>query len=485
MTNIQENPRTQKQQVKQTKLGRAFGNKDFVKTLFRLFVPAVLQALISIVVLYVDNFSLALLIEDDIQATEAKTALGLTTPVVNFVVYVVLSWIGCTGIMMAQYYGNDDELMSKKVTAFRLWSMLLLAVPFIILLMAIPEQLIIITSGTDVSVQEQKDTLDLAKIYLFWTALTFIPYVTAESLSHSLQETKRPIISLLAAVTGMATNIILDPICIILSKDNVEQAMMLVALSTGLARIVQTLFVLIYIIIKKDKWLWFFNQWGISLSDVKIILKNGYAVFFNESLYSLINLVLMVCLLSYNPIYHDPMTNVVLLIEIAMVVWPGFGAASAILIGAELGKGDVKQAKINSNHLMWWGASFSVVMCLLILCSSFFINDLLSPAATPEMKYKAQELEWMLIPIVGSQGVFSIAYYAIKSGGSKMILVIDCGVMALWVIVIPIITFTGKAKDIEPYWFLLLSESNQIVKMITSLIIYKYYDWAKVLTKKI
>ncbi len=467
--------------VKQNVFGRAFGQGDFVKTLFKLFVPAVLQALISIVVLYVDNFSLALLIKDDVEATNAKTALGLATPVINFLVYVAISWIGGTGIMMSQYYGNGDTQMTRKITAFRSWTLLLIIFPFVILMMTIPGQLIKITSGVDLNDEIQYQTWLYARRYLFWTGITFIPYVIAENLSRGLQETKRPMVSLLAAVTGMITNIILDPLCIVLSN-SVELDMMLVALSTGLARIVQTTFVLIYIIVKKDDHLWFFDAWRIRFDEIKIIVKNGIAVFANESIYSLINLILMVCLLSFNPNNADAITNVILLIEITTVVWPGFGAATAVLIGSELGKGDIKQAKENAAHLMWWGVAFSAAMCTLILCASFFINQLLSPSMLPEQLRVAQELDWMLLPIVGSQGIFSIAYYAIKSGGSKMILVIDCGVMIIWAIMMPIITFTGTARNWKPMLFLLMSESNQIVKMILAVLMYKYYNWARVLT---
>ncbi len=50
-----------------------FGDKQYVSTLAKVFVPAVLQALISIVVLYVDNFALAILISDKVEATAANS----------------------------------------------------------------------------------------------------------------------------------------------------------------------------------------------------------------------------------------------------------------------------------------------------------------------------------------------------------------------------------------------------------------------------
>lgn len=73
---------------KQNFFSKIFGDKNFIKNLLKLFLPAALQSLISIAVIYVDNFSLAGLVENQVDATNAKTALGLTSPAITFAVMV-------------------------------------------------------------------------------------------------------------------------------------------------------------------------------------------------------------------------------------------------------------------------------------------------------------------------------------------------------------------------------------------------------------
>ncbi len=461
---------------KETWLSKHFGDKKYVKTLMKIFIPAVLQALISIIVLYVDNFALAILVPNKYEANSAKNALGLANPVINFGIFITVGWLSGITIMMSQYFGNHDNKRTSETAAFRIWTILLIMLPYIAVLASIPGKLISISS----SVYEGLD-FELAKIYLWVTAWTFIPYVIATALSLSLQETKRAGISFIAACVGMGTNIVLDPVFII-TASNVQDAVALVAMSTGLARIVQSLFVIIYIIIKKDKWCWFFNAWKMSRQDMTKIVKNGMSVFVNETLFGLCAMILMMCLLSFNTNIHSATTNLVVIIEITNVIWPGMGSASAVLVGSELGKGDIKQAKINANRMMYWGMSFSTVMVLLIFSASLFVNPILSPDATDQMNLLAMHLEWVMLPIIWSQGIFSVSYYSIRSGGTKMVLLIDGGVMVVWSIIMASITYSGACQNMDPLLFIFCLEANQILKMIISLFVYKYYPWAKRLT---
>ncbi len=379
-------------------------------------------------------------------------------------------------VMMSQYFGNKDQRMTRQTTAYRIWSVLVVIAPIILIFALIPGKLIEISSGVSSGLEYQ-----LGIIYLWVSAFTFIPYVVAVALSFSLQETKKAGISFIAAFVGMGTNIILDPIFIVVAKDT-ETAVALVAMSTGLARIVQCIFITVYIIVKKNQWCWFFKSWKIRWADLYKITKNGMPVFINETFFGLCAMLLVMCLLNFNTDIHTATTNLVVIIEITNVIWPGMGSAAAVLVGAELGKGDIRQAKANANILLSWGMTFSTVTMLLIFIASLFVNPILSPSAPDDVNTLAMHMEWLMIPILWSQGLFSVAYYAIRSGGTKMVLLIDCGVMIVWTIIMTSLTFTHTLDGMNPLLFLFCLESNQIAKMIISLVVYKYYHWAINLT---
>ncbi|MGL4948456.1 MAG: MATE family efflux transporter [Mycoplasma sp.] len=456
---------------------RIFGDKEFVKLLLKLFIPAALQSLIAISVNYVDNFSLALLISDPVSANAAKEALGLASPILNFAVLTTIGWLGGVGVMLSQYFGNREVENVRRTITFRTWTAVLLQVPLITVMAAIPDQLISISSNVSSGL-----SWEYAQIYLFYSSFTFIPFAIAYSLSFSLQETKNTYFSFIAAAVGMATNIILDPIAIILSPD-AETAIMFVALSTGLARIVQIGIILFYIWWKKNPYLMFYLNLGITTKQIKAIFKNGIMVFINDTIFSFANMMLMIMLLTYQPQIHDSTTNLMLIIQFTTVIWPGMATASAVLIGSELGAGNTKKAKKNADILMVWGTMMSATLGVILFVLAIFVNPILSPAATEEMNILSRNMQWLMAPILISQGVFSICYYALRSGGSKIVYLIDAAVMILWIIIMSSITFTNVAKDWDPLLYVALLESNQIVRMILGIIAYKKTKWAKTLTK--
>lgn len=458
-------------------LPKIFGNKAFIKQLLKLFVPAALQSLIAVAVLYVDNFALATLIKDPMQANWAKDALGLASPVINVVVMITLGWLGGTGIMISQYYGNRESEKIRNALSFRIMSTLALQIPFILLLSIIPGELITLSSNVS-----SGTTWEYAKIYLFFTAFTYIPFSIAYTLSFSLQETKRPFFSFLAALGGMATNIILDPIVIIFAP-SVEDAIMFVALSTGIARIVQIIIILIYIIVKKDQYLFFFKSWHIAWVDMKKIVSHSFTVLINDTVFAIANMMLIICMLSFNPKIHDATTNLILILQFTTVIWPGMSSASAILIGSELGAGNTENAKKHANQLLSWGFAISFMLGTILFIVATFINPILSPSATPDMNLLSRNLQWVMAPIIISQGIFSITYYAIRSGGSRIVLFIDGAVMIAWSAMMSAITFSGAAEKWDPLLYVLLLESNQIVRMLLGLVAYKYSKWVRILTK--
>ncbi|MGL4343543.1 MAG: MATE family efflux transporter [Metamycoplasmataceae bacterium] len=463
-----------------SRIEKIFGDKIFLKTLTKMFFPAAFQAMLSIAVLYIDNFSLALLLNSD--NTEAKTALGLSGPVMTFLIMLLSGWFGGTSIMMSQYFGSKEYHKTRQIALYRIWSAILMSLPFVILFMSIPQKLIMITSNIDPI--GNATILKYATTYLFFSAWTYIPYIIALGLSFSLQETKRANVSFFAAVVGVLTNFILDPIFIYFYRDEPNLAILFVAISTGIARIIQCLVVLIYVFRKKNDPINFLHNWTIKKDVFKITNKNAMSIFINDFIYALANMFLMISLLVFNPNVHDSMTNLQLILQFTTVIWPGMASSCSVLIGSELGKGNIEKAKENSKKLITWGIIIALILALILIAVSFWINPILSPGSKPESIILSMHLEWIMAPIILSQGVFSILYYAIRSGGSKLVVLSDALVMAIWMVIIPPLTFAGLMNNVNPILYLFIIESNQLFKMLVAYIIYKKTNWALSLTSK-
>ncbi len=475
---------------------KTFGDKEFIKLFLKLAVPAILQQLVSLSVVYVDNFMLATLLTHD--GSVAKTALGLTNHIVNFSIYFLLAWVSGTGIMISQYYGNKDYIKSRETLFLRIWFSYILLLPIFLIIILMPGKLIGLTTAVDQSTTEYS----YARFYLFIFGFSLIPTSFAYCLSNALMETKRQLISFFSALVGVIINIILDPIVILIYKDNPFIAVGMVSLTTLVSRVIQIIFCLMYIILKNDNSLNIFNRkksyfhYDISnIKDInkwiffdkktiKTVFKYSLPIFINDAVYGLAYLLLSICFLTFGrgeENYYNAITNALLMVSFVEIIWPGMGSASSILVAAKLGEGKVEEAKNNANILLRWsGVVICVIIVFLFICS-LFINNILSPGNIYVIEL-SKRLQWIILPILISQGMFSSLYFSIRSGGTKLIVVADCLVMFIWAIVMMGLTFGGVVNNLSPELFFFILESNQLVKFILALIVYKKSNWARNLT---
>ncbi|MEG2198234.1 MAG: MATE family efflux transporter [Malacoplasma sp.] len=456
-----------------------FGNKAFIISMFSLFLPAALQSLITTSVIYVDNFFIAAYAN---AGTIAKTSIGVATSVINFPTMVIIGTLTGIGVMTSQYYGSKNNSNLHQTITIKLIMGLLLSLPIMLFLMLMPKDIIEASSGIDKNSLDPEQQLQnqLTEEYLFWSALTFIPMALAMTLSFSFKETKRPKIALLAAFIAIASNIIMDPLLVINSSGDLESVRN-IALSTFGARCIEFVVLLCFIIFNKKDILRISN-WRIQLSLFKNVMKNSWQPILNDSLYGFATLFLIVCLLRFDTGIHDASTTVALIVQFTVIIFPGMASSSSVLIGSELGSNNIQQAKDNSKYLIVWGTIICFIFALILFIFSWFINGVLSPNASAESLKLTQEMEWVMMPIILSQGIFSILYFAIRAGGSKFAFFTDGLIMSIWCIVFGALTLTNSLKGLNPLLYFFLLEFNQIAKMILSFFIYKYTNWARNIT---
>lgn len=461
-------------------LSKFFGDKKFVAVMFSLFIPAALQSLLSTSVIYVDNFFIASFAHN---GTIAKTAIGVATSIINFPTMIVIAVLTGIGVLTSQYFGSKSKNELHQTITIKFLGVLIFVIPIILLLMLIPEEIIEVVSGIDTADPNHHMQTILTKEYLFWSAITFIPMSLAFLFSFSFRETKRPKISLLAAAIAISSNIVMDPLLVMFSESDLVSVRN-IALSTFGARCIEVVILMGFIVFNKKEILRYSN-FKIKFNVFINTLKNSWQVIINDILYGFATLFLIICLLRFDPSIHDASTTVSIIIQFTVVIFPGMSSSSSVLIGSELGSNNIEGAKQNSKYLICWSFLISSLFVLILFILSWFINNWLSPNATQESLILTQRMEWIMMPVILSQGMFSIIYYAIRSGGSSFVFFTDGVVMSLWCIIFGALTFTKTLDHLDPLLYFFLLEFNQIAKFILSVIVYKYTDWARNITHSI
>ncbi|GAA5414620.1 MATE family efflux transporter [Ureaplasma ceti] len=474
------------------------GDRSFIKTFFKLFLPSSGQALAAIFVIFINNFYLASFCKN---GSIVKTGLGLADPVLSFTFIVLTAWLSGITVMMSQYFGSNEYHRTQQIVVYSFISYSILMLPLLVLLAAIPKELITMTSGIpmNTSTPDLKHAMDYGAIYMRMLVWTFIPLIFSEGLSDALQITERAGISFLGSIIGVIISIIFDPIAIILTKGDPWESIILVTVIDGLARIAQLAFLLIYIAVKKHQPVYIFKKIRIEKEVWTKTLKYGFPSFTNDFLFACFATLQTIIILRYSDntdMYGNiqpATTNVTLIMQFANVIWPGMAAATSVLVGSSLGDGQIEEAKLNAKRSLLWSFIVSVTLSLLIFGISWGINQALDANVVPAkvgmknldingLNWLSMKMEWVLMPIVLSQGIFSIFYYSVRTGGTKLVVLCDSVIMGIWTIIMACLTFTGKLSFMDPVAFIFLVQCEQIIRMIASALVFKYSNWARNLT---
>ncbi len=479
-----------------------FGDKAFIILMFSLFLPSAIQQLVTTSVTYIDTFFIAGFAPKNIEGVDitsiglssgeiAKTSVGIATSIINFPMMVVLGVSSGIGIVTAQYFGAKDREKLQQTIIYKLIVGSILMLPFLILMAVIPTELINVTRNVFNFSNNSKDYYisKVASEYLQWSTISFVFILLAYTLSYSYREIGKPKFALIAAVISVCSNVIMDPLIIIFEKDLINAARN-VALSTVVSRLIECIVMIIFIYSKKEYYL-MIKKIKLEMSVFKNTIKNSWQAIANDFLYGFATLFLVICLLVYSSKTHDAFTTVSIIIQFAGVIFPGMAASCAVLVGSELGKNNIKQAKKNSVYLIVWGSIITLFFALILFVLSLFINPLLSPAPPKDVNLDnynlwllnqnlAKKAEWIMMPVIFSQGVFSILYFSIKAGGSKYIFFTDGFIMSIWCIIFGSLIYTGtiNEENTSPELMFFLIEFNQIAKAMLSYCFYQWSNWA-------
>ena len=470
------------------------GDKTFIKTFFKLFLPSAAQNFLIILIMFLNNLYLAIFC-----GPEVKTSVALSDSINSFVILVLIAWSGGVAVMMSQYYGSKDYQKTQQVLVYSFASSVTLMLPFMILLAAIPQQLMDLSSNMDqtTSGAVESTNLEYGRIYLQQMSWAFVPLIFNELMSTGLQSTEKAGVSLIGATVSTVISAIFDPIAIYFTKDNPALSVLLVVVIDGIGRFCQMAFLFIYVYVKKYQPLYFFKKIKVTKEVWTKTFKYGLPSFLNDFFFAILWTIQTLCIFNYSADvthYNDILgqkefgniqnaaTNVTLLIQFANVIWPGIAAAIAIQVGSYLGEGRIEEAKLNARRSWFWSFVISMTIVLLMFGASWGINDVLNLGGEAWINKLSMYMEWAILPSILSQGIFSINYYSVKSGGNKYIAVFDSGIMLIWTAIMAGLTFSGSLQSIHPALYMFMIQIDQIIRMIVSSIVFKYANWARNLT---
>lgn len=459
-----------KTEVKKTEVTKT-NNKLFYGKLFSLVLPIAVQNLMTALVSASDALMLGML---DQSSLSAISLAGQVQFVLNLF-YCALT-IGAT-ILAAQYWGKGDKASVEKVLAIVLKISMGISVIFFLAASAAPRMLMRIFTN-----EEELTALGIP--YLRIVAWSYLCMGFSQIYLCIMKNSGRTLKSTVYGSVALVLNIILNAVLIFGLFGMPRLEIRGAALATVISRVVELLLVL-WENRKKDE---VRLRWKNICSSDHELKRDFYhytaPVLSNELVWGCGFTMFSVIMghLGNDAVAANSIANIVK--NVIACVCLGIGAGSSIIVGNELGSGNMERAREYGGKLCRASIAAGVLSGLLLLICSPLIIRFCGNLTDQAQWY----LKWMLgicgYYLIG-KSVNSTVVAGIFCAGGDTRFGLLCDLITMWVIIVPVgalAAFIWRLPVIAVYFLLNLDE---IIKLPAVYMHYKKYRWLKNLTKEL
>ncbi len=452
-----------KKDIKQNKSS----NKTFIFEFFALALPIMLQSLTGNILNICDTMMVG-----KISAT-AISAVTVSNKV--FMIFSLCTFGVASGIsmFMSQYYGAQDISKAKKAYKFGLQICVVIALIFFGTLTIIPEVWIkIFVKGSDIVEQALK--------YIAIVKWSYVPFAINQICAVFFRVFKKQRIPMNVSIISVGTNILLNYMLIYGKCGIPALGIKGAAAATLISRCIECITLMVIILFFQDGKEIFTRNYGALSARIKlIIMKKTIPLMINESIYAVALTLVFRNYCVVNEAYIPAVTVVDNVFDLVNVAFMGCANAAGIVIGKELGYGDMDGARSKSKKLIRLGFCVSLMCSLVVMAISGFVPMLFSLTgnlfgmATTLLRTKAV-FSW-------SQGYGLTVYYILRAGGDvKAVLLLD-GLFNLYgpLFVSTIVTYCTGWPIQTVY---MCTEATYLLKIFIATYFYKRGKWCRNLT---
>lgn len=427
--------------------------KKFIKTAIIISLPIMFQNAITIGVNMLDTIMLESYGEAQISAS------SLANDCINLFQFLCLGMGSGAAVLTAQYWGRrDNENIRKSISLmFKVAATASIIFTVIVVLFARP---IMNIYSTDEIVIEYGVT------YFIWSLPTFVLMALTLTTSQVLRSMRKVKIPLYAAILSFFVNLIGNYTFIFGHFGMPEMQIAGAALGTVIARLVETLVVVGYLlIIEKDVR---FKLRDLLLSTREIqhsYMHYSIPVIISDMLLGFGNTATSIIMGHIGTSFVTANSIVVMLQRLCSVLTQGVGNAASTLIGNSVGKGNRDLAQEQSVILLKLVTALGFVTAILILASGPLILAYFNNISD-ETRVIAEKLIIAIAMMAVFQNLQSVITKGILRGGGDTDYCLKIDSLYMWVVSIPLGIITGLILHLDPMIIFISLRIDWIIKTI-------------------
>ena len=449
---------------------RYIGDRDFYKLVLMVATPMIIQNGITNFVSLLDNIMVGQL------GTEQMSGVAIVNQLMFVFNICIFGCISGASIFSAQFYGHGNHEGVRNAFRFKLVSCALIAICGIVIFLTGGSSLIHVFLN-DGSAESIALTHGFGMQYLFVMLAGMIPFMISQVYASTLRETGETIIPMIAGVIAVFVNLIFNYFLIFGHFGFPKLGVAGAAVATTISRIIETIIVVAWTHLHaaKNKFIQgVYRHFHIPINLVKQILVKGIPLLINETLWSAGTAVMTQC---YSMRGLDAVAAINILSTVSNlfnVVFLALGSAISIIVGQQLGAGDLEHAVDTDRKMIF----FSVAACVVIGAAMMLLAPLF-PAiynTTDTVKDYATKLIRIAAAFMPFYSYYHATYFTLRSGGKTVVtFLFDSGY--LWVIMVPAAFIISRFTNIPLIPMFFICQCSEIFKAVVGTILVNKKVW--------
>jgi putative MATE family efflux protein len=455
-----------------------FGDKAFYKRAFALAVPVMLQQGITNFVSLLDNIMVGRI------CTEAMSGVSIVNQFVFIFNLIAFGIFSGAGIYVVQFHGNHDENGIRYSFRFKIISSFLVTALGVVIFGLLDDQLINTFLTSTKTEGDLALTLSYGKEYLSVMLIGLLPYVISQAYASTLRETEHSVLPMIASICAVLTNLALNWILIFGNFGMRAMGVKGAAIATVISRFIELAILVVWTHANKEKCPFIrgaFRSLTIPGALVGSLIIKGLPLMANEFFWSTSMTLRNQCY-STKGIEAIAAQNISsTIMNVVSVVYMSFGTAISIMVGAQLGAGEIDEAKKTSKKLLTCSAFCGLIVGLFMVATSGIF---------PMLYKTGQNVRDLASAMMIISGIFMAfnafshsSYFCIRAGGNVVsTFIMDSGFM--WLVVIPTVLIFTHCTNVNIITLYCIGQGCEVIKIFFAIYLFKKTNWTKRLVSK-
>lgn len=453
-----------------TQFNHLFATKDFYKKVSFIALPIAFQHFLNSAMGLVDSIMVARIN----QVTAVGTAVQLE------ILMMTISYGAASGaaIYIAQFFGANDKKNQRQAFSFGVMLVGLIALFWFLSAALFGESLL----GFYIKDQQViKSSLSYLNVAMF----SYFPFAFTMMFSFAYRSIQKTIVPMMIGIFSMSVNVFLNYSLIFGHFGFPQLGVVGAAWATLIAHSVALIIHLVYGISSKQPFLGKLGElFGFTKQNLNKMWNRTIPLVINEIFFG-IGMTLFIRF--YGHLGKEAMDSYYVSHQINqafMFIVMGINAATGSILGAQLGKGEIEEARKTTGYFVGIGLVISMMMiAIIIIMAPIFVGFY---GLNNEDIIQSSILIVRIMSLRLGLRMFNVMIFSsLRAGGdSNFLTFLDAGL--LWMIGLPLAYLLVYGLAIQQLaWILLIVQSEQIIRLLIGTKRIKQGVWAKNLTHEI